>query len=92
MSSSSGILYTAVTNNLERRVLEHKARKTPGFTSRYKIDMLVYFDVADNMEAAISREKQIKGWTRKKKVDLINSMNREWKDLSLDWMEQYEDN
>jgi putative endonuclease len=57
MSSASGVLYVGVTNNLERRVYEHKKRLVPGFTSRYKIDQLVYFDAADNIEAAIPREK-----------------------------------
>jgi putative endonuclease len=87
MTSLSGILYTGVTNNLARRVFEHKTEVVKGFTSRYKIRQLVYYDASENIESAIQREKQIKGWTREKKVKLINSMNPEWKDLSLEFMD-----
>lgn len=87
MTSTSGILYTGVTNNLARRVYEHKAKLISGFTSRYKVNQLVYYEVAENIESAILREKQIKGWVRKKKTELINSVNPGWKNLSLDFME-----
>ena len=64
MASKSRTLYTGVTNNLERRVLEHRRKLVPGFTARYNIDRLVYYEVCGDPRAAISREKQLKGWTR----------------------------
>ncbi|MGA2077487.1 MAG: GIY-YIG nuclease family protein [Terriglobia bacterium] len=85
MASKSRTLYTGVTNNLERRVLEHRCKLVPGFTARYNIDRLVYYEVCGDPRAAISREKQIKGWTRLRKVALIESLNRDWKDLSDGW-------
>jgi putative endonuclease len=87
MTSISGILYIGVTYNLARRVFEHKSEVVKGFTSRYKIKQLVYYEASENIEPAIQREKQIKGWTREKKVKLINSVNPEWKDLSLEFMD-----
>ena len=91
MSSDSGVLYTGVTSDLERRAYEHKTKALPGFTSRYKVRMLVYFEVTDDVAVAIAREKQIKGWLRSKKVKLINSMNPGWKDLSAEWMDADEE-
>ena len=82
MTNKSGTLYTGVTNNLERRIYEHKHHLAKGFTNKYKIEKLVYFEETSDINAAISREKQIKGWFRKKKIALIESMNLEWKDLS----------
>ena len=79
------VLYTGVTNNLERRIFEHKNKIIKGFTSKYNINKLVYFDYTDNINSAIAREKQIKGWTRKKKNELIEEMNPEWKDLSKEF-------
>ena len=79
------VLYTGVTNNLERRVYEHKHKSIPGFTSKYNITRLAYFEETDNISQAIAREKQIKGWLRVKKIALIESINPEWKDLSEDW-------
>lgn len=75
------VLYTGVTNNLQRRVLEHKSGKGSAFTKKYNITKLVYFESGDNVNMAIFREKQIKAGSRKKKLDLINSQNPEWKDL-----------
>ena len=75
------ILYTGVTNNLPRRIYEHKNGLAEGFTKKYNVHKLVYYEVGDNIHAAIAREKQIKGGSRQKKIDLINSMNPEWKDL-----------
>jgi putative endonuclease len=75
------VLYTGVTNNLQRRVLEHKSGTGSKFTSKYNVDKLVYFECGDDVNAAIAREKQIKAGSRKKKIDLVNSMNSEWKDL-----------
>ncbi len=85
MAGKSAVLYTGVTNNLERRVLEHKRKLISGFTDRYNVDRLVYCEDWGNIRDAIAREKQIKGWLRKKKVALIESKNPGWKDLSADW-------
>lgn len=85
MTNKSRTLYTGVTNNLERRVYEHKNKLLPGFTSKYHITMLVYYESGDNISVAIAREKQIKGWLRAKKIALIESMNPNWEDLSEDW-------
>jgi putative endonuclease len=82
MTNKSGTLYTGVTNNLERRIYEHKHHLVKGFTNKYNIDKLVYFEETNDINAAISREKQIKGWLRKKKIALIESINPGWKDLS----------
>jgi len=75
------VLYTGVTNDLKRRVYEHKEKLVEGFTKKYNITKLVYFEVFDSIENAILREKQIKGGSRQKKIDLINSMNKAWRDL-----------
>ena len=85
MTNRSGTLYVGVTNNLERRVFEHKNKLVPGFTARYRIDTLVFFETTDDVRAAIEREKQIKGWSRRKKILLITRMNPSWRDLSGDW-------
>jgi putative endonuclease len=77
-------LYTGVTNNLLRRVQEHKKGTGSKFTHRYNITKLVYFEMTKNVEEAILREKQIKGGSRKKKITLIESINLEWRDLSMD--------
>jgi putative endonuclease len=81
----NGVLYTGVTNNVERRMKEHKLKVVRGLTSRYNLTKLVYFESLDDPTAAIDREKQIKGWLRSKKISLIESMNPEWKDLTLEW-------
>ena len=78
------VLYTGVTNDLKRRVYEHKEKLVEGFTSKYNITKLVYFEVTDDVRAAIMREKQIKGGSRQKKIDLINCINPEWRDLYED--------
>jgi len=75
MTNKSRTLYTGITNDLERRVSEHKQKLVPGFTARYNIDRLVYYEATEDVNAAISREKQIKGWLRAKKIALIESMN-----------------
>ena len=75
------VLYTGVTSNLLRRVTEHKEKTVEGFTSQYNVTKLVYFEEYFTMEEAITREKQIKGGSRQKKLDLIKSKNPEWKDL-----------
>ncbi len=85
MTNKSKTLYTGVTNNLHRRVYEHKNKIIPGFTAKYNITKLVYFETFNDINLAIAREKQIKGWIRKKKIELIESVNPEWKDLSKEW-------
>ena len=86
MSSKSRTLYVGMTNNLERRVYEHKTGMVPGFTSRYRIDRLVYYDGTPDVGAAIQREKEIKGWRRDRKMDLISEFNPHWRDLAEDLM------
>ena len=85
MTNWSDTLYTGVTNDLQRRVYEHKQKLLDGFTKKYSIDMLVYYEDTDDVEAAIRREKQIKGWRRSKKTELIEAMNPQWRDLSEGW-------
>ncbi len=78
------VLYTGVTNNLPRRVYEHKKKLTPGFASRYNVTDLVYYEMAATAEAAIAREKQLKAGSRRRKIELIKSMNPTWRDLSAE--------
>ena len=85
MTNNSGTLYTGVTNNLERRASEHREHLSEGFTKRYSINRLVYYEVFGDISDAIAREKQIKAWRRSKKLDLIVSMNPKWKDLTTEW-------
>ena len=79
------VLYTGITNNLVRRIFEHKQKLIPGFTCRYNITKLVYFEETNNVADAITREKQIKCWIRPKKNILVETTNPEWKDLADDW-------
>lgn len=85
LSNKSRMLYVGVTNNLERRLFEHQMKLVPGFTERYGLGGLVYYELTSDVNSAIAREKQIKGWVRRKKVALIHSLNPEWKDLSSEW-------
>ena len=85
MTNKSKTLYTGVTNDLERRVHEHKNKQIPGFTGKYNITKLVYYEEGNDINMAIAREKQIKGWLRAKKIALIEAKNPEWKDLSFEW-------
>jgi putative endonuclease len=85
MASRSRTLYTGVTSNLERRVAEHKRHLFPGFTSRYRIERLVYFEDWGDIRDAIARETQIKAWRRSKKLALIEAKNPAWDDLSVGW-------
>ncbi len=75
------VLYTGVTNDLIRRIYEHKNKTTHGFTAKYNVNKLLFYEATDNIESAILREKQIKAGSRQKKIDLINKQNPEWKDL-----------
>lgn len=82
VTNKSKTLYTGVTNNLIRRIYEHKNKLIDGFTKKYNITILVYFESYENINDAIAREKQIKGWVRKKKIELVESTNKNWSDLS----------
>jgi putative endonuclease len=82
MSNESKMLYVGVTNDLQRRAFQHKSKLIPGFTPKYNLYKLVYFEEFADIRAAIAREKQVKGWLRSKKVLLINSKNPQWKDLA----------
>jgi putative endonuclease len=88
LASRSRNLYIGVTNDLERRVYEHKKKLVPGFTAKYNIDRLVHFETTEDVQAAIAREKQIKGWVRSRKVSLIESVNPTWDDLGVSWCEE----
>jgi putative endonuclease len=88
MSSRSSTLYIGSVHNLLKRVLDHKEKIVDGFTKRYSINRLVFYEACETSDAAINSEKQLKGWTRAKKIALIESVNPEWKDLSLELMYQ----
>ncbi len=83
-----GVLYTGITNNLHRRVREHKDKRVSGFTAKYNCTRLVWFEATPDVRFAIESEKRIKGWTRRKKIKLIESLNPEWHDLSEDWYDK----
>ena len=85
MSSSQGTLYVGVTNDLTRRAYEHRHKLVDGFTRKYNVSRLVYYEDTNDIESAIVREKQIKGWLRKKKAALIGSLNPYWTDLAEEW-------
>jgi putative endonuclease len=80
-NKNNTVLYVGVTNNLTRRIWEHKSKLIEGFTKKYNVDKLVYFESFDNPDDAIKREKQLKAGSRKKKVELISKLNPEWKEL-----------
>jgi putative endonuclease len=82
LASRSRVLYTGVTNDLARRVHEHKLSLVPGFTQKYRVTRLVYFEEFGDIRAAIAREKQIKGWVRARKIELIEARNPTWVDLA----------
>ena len=79
------VLYTGMTNSLQRRVWQHKTGAVPGFTKKYNCNLLVYYEIHDEVTQAIAREKQIKGWTRTKKNALVTANNPEWRDLAAEW-------
>ncbi len=85
MTNRSRTFYVGITNNLEQRVYEHKQKLIDGFTKRYNISRLVYYEVFTDVRDAIAREKQVKDWRREKKIALIESLNPTWKDLSTEW-------
>ena len=80
------VMYVGITNNLERRIYEHKHKLVKGFTAKYNVHKLVYFEEGNDVQAAIAREKEIKKWRREKKNNLVKTLNPEWEDLSKDWM------
>jgi putative endonuclease len=88
LSSKSRTLYIGVTSNLLKRIYEHENKLTEGFTSKYNVDRLVHFEECSDAISAIEREKQIKSWTRAKKIALIESLNPTWKDMSEGWYEK----
>lgn len=83
-SKKYGTLYIGVTNDLIRRISEHKSKLIGGFTKKYNVDKLVYYEYTDSIEGAIMREKQLKNWKRKWKIELIEKDNKEWNDLYMD--------
>jgi putative endonuclease len=83
-NKNNTVIYTGVTNDLKRRVYEHKEKMIDGFTKKYNVNKLVYFEATNEINSAIQREKQIKAGSRQKKIDLINSVNPEWRDLYND--------
>jgi len=85
LTNVSQTLYVGVTNNLERRMYEHKHKLMPGFTKKYNLTILVFFEETSDILAALAREKEIKGWTREKKLALIEARNPTWSDLSVDF-------
>jgi len=87
MTNNSSTLYVGMTNDLERRVHEHKSKLVPGFTCRYNLTQLVYYEVFGRPIHAIEREKQIKRWRREKKVALVRSENPQWLDRATDWFD-----
>jgi putative endonuclease len=85
LASPSGVLYTGVTNDIQRRVHQHRLKMIPGFTKKYNVTKLVYFEVFGEIREAIAREKQVKAWSRRKRVALIESRNPRWLDLTTGW-------
>ncbi len=87
LSSLSRVLYVGVTNDLNRRVYEHKQKAVPGFSAKYNVNRLVYFEEFGDARSALEREKQLKRWSRAKKITLIEANNPSWRDLSDGWYE-----
>lgn len=81
LASNSKVLYVGMTENLSRRIFEHKQGLVEGFTKKYNVDRLVYYEILPDLKSAINRERQLKNWHRQWKINLIESMNKEWKDL-----------
>ena len=84
-NKNNRVLYIGVTSNLERRVYEHKNKLIDGFTKKYNVNKLVFYEQTSDVRVAIEREKQLKGWIRKRKNELVESVNPMWNDLSNDW-------
>ena len=90
LASRSRVLYTGVTRDLIRRIHQHRLGLVPGFTQQYHVNRLVYFEETPTARSAFDRERQIKGWSREKKLRLIDSTNAGWLDLAVDWFEKAE--
>lgn len=90
LASRSRVLYTGVTRDLLRRVYQHRQGEIPGFTRKYSVNRLVYFEETSSARSACERERQIKGWSREKKLHLIESVNAGWLDLAVDWFPRTE--
>jgi putative endonuclease len=90
LSNTSKTLYVGVTNDRLRRLAEHRSKAVSGFSARYNLTRLVYYEETSDIAAAIAREKQIKGWLRMKKIALIESANPHWKDLAADWFSPHD--
>lgn len=86
-SQRNGTLYIGLTNDIERRIAEHKNKIYQGFTAKYNVNMLIYFEEHDTYDEAVTREKQLKKWKRIWKLNLIGKENPDWKDLSADWFD-----
>lgn len=91
MTNESKTLYVGVTNDLKRRVYEHKEKLSDGFTKKYNITKLVYYEETSNINSAIKREKQFKNWHRDWKINLVESVNKEWVDLAEGWFKRNKD-
>ena len=85
MVSRTGTLYTGITGYFDKRIMQHKMDSIESFTKKYKIHRLVYYEIYDQVQRAISREKQLKGWRREKKIVLVEKMNPRWQDLAENW-------
>ena len=85
LSNKNRRIYIGMTSNLNHRIYQHKHHLIDGFTKRYNIEQLVYYEITEDVWAAINREKQLKNWRREKKIHLIESVNPEWVDLAKDW-------
>ena len=88
MNSPTGTLYTGMTGNLRRRVYEHKQKRTEGFTKKYNVTRLAYYEETSDVQTALTREKEMKMWRRSKKIALIKSANPKWQDLSAEWYDE----
>ncbi len=88
MTSPSGTLYTGMTNDLKRRVYQHKHKLIEGFTEKYNVTRLAYYEETQDVQTAIAHEKEIKRWRRSKKLELIKSLNPKWQDLSDGWYDE----
>ena len=87
-NKNNSVLYTGITGDLIKRIYQHRNKAVKGFSFRYDLNKLVYYEIFYDPESAIKREKQIKGWVRKKKIELVESMNPKWEDLSREWFEK----
>ncbi|HJW89742.1 MAG TPA: GIY-YIG nuclease family protein [Anaerolineales bacterium] len=90
LANKTGTIYTGVTNNLQLRVYQHKAKLVEGFTKKYNVNRLIYYEETNDVQVALAREKEIKSWRRRKKLDLVRTLNPKFEDLSAGWFEDIE--